>query len=370
MNINNLGFTTLEESFAKVKEKIAESFSRRYPEEDELFRKHWIAGIDPGDFKPIAAVDGGSRPISYTQGRVLFLTSAAMIVRDKGLKKYRVYQFGLTDYYEASERIKYCRETLESKMARFFVLGRDKGLLLMDGSLSAPLEHRVFLTKYEFASPISLRYALKNLIEELNSSNGIRSYTHDLYRRDELQDKVLDALSTLKGEGVIKVEDVSVAMAFLERYEALESFRSLYRAVSSGGIRLVGISKRSSSRRYFESRVPDIEIVNRLARSVGYLEPKTYEVRLPEYLGDDYFTITFTYAKLEDNAPPMKVEVLGPLAESEFSKILGILRRYSVKGYPYHLRLVHEMAKITKDMVDFVLKSIETGPTGREWLGE
>ncbi len=371
MSVNDLGFTTLEESFAKVKEKLLENFSSKYDEERDLFDKYWSEDIELGDLKPIAAVDGGSRPVSYTQGRVLFLTSAAMIVRGSDLNRYRVYQFGVTDYYEANERIRYCREILESKMARSFLFKHDEGLLLMDGSLSAPLERRVYITRYEFISPSSLKYALKSLIDEFVKFQGVRSYTHDLYNREELQDKVLTSLSELVREGAVaKVEDVSMAMAFLEKYEALESFKSLYSDVLSGKVRLIGISKRSSSRRYFESKIPDIEIVGRLAKSVGYLKPKTYEVRLPDYVGNVSFPITLTYVKLESNTPPMKVEVLGSIGESELLEILGTLKRYSVKGYPYHLRLVHEMAKITKDMVDFVLRSIETGPTGREWLGE
>ncbi len=371
MSVNDLSFMTLEESFVKVKSKLLEDFSRNYDEEKDLFDKHWSEGIGKGDLNPIAAVDGGSRPVSYTQGRVLFLTSAAMIVKGSKLKRYRVYQFGVTDYYEANERIRYCREVLESKMARVFLFEHDEGLLLMDGSLSAPLEHRVYVTKYEFTSPSSLKYVLRSLIEEMQTFQGIKSYTHDLNNRERLQSEVSSSLSKLLGEGAVaKVEDVSMAMAFLERYEALESFKSLYEGALSGEVKLIGISKRSSSRRYFESRIPDIEIVGRLAKSVGYLKPKTYEVRLPDYVGNHSFPITLTYVKLEDNTPPMKVEVLGSIGESELLNILGTLRRYSVKGYPYHLRLVHEMAKISKDMVDFVLRSIETGPTGREWLGE
>ncbi len=375
MQLDRLDFMTLEESFAIARKKLSEHFSKEHEAEGKFFKKFWVEGIGSEDvsenLSPVAAVDGGSRPVKYTQGQVIFLSSAAMVVKGKRLKRYRVYQFGITDYFGAEERIKYCREVLESKIARQFVLD-GRGIVLLDGSLSAPLEHRVFVSKYELGSSYSLSYLLKDLISESRGVKGVRSYTHDLFLRDKLQAEVIDRLQKLVNENIIrKIEDVSLAMAFLERYEALKSYLDLYKESLNKKVVLVGISKRSSSRRYFNSKTPDIELVSSLARSEGYLIPRIYEFKPPDFMEANPIKITLTYVKLEKNTPPLKVEVLGEVSESELLEILKLLKGYSVKGYPYHLRLAHELAKITKEMVELILRGLEDlSATGREWLGE
>jgi hypothetical protein len=104
------------------------------------------------------------------------------------------------------------------------------------------------------------------------------------------------------------------------------------------------ISKTSESRLQFSSlgsKAGDIYYYAHAAKSPGFSQPFLTQLR--------YADVYEIYARLRDQAPVIRIEIVGSLSEQEIKMMLDNLRYHSVIGYPYCLKLAHNICKITNE---------------------
>ena len=335
----------------------------------------WIEDFPDGSHNSIAAVDGGSSRSPINQGQVVFLVSSSLIERGESVKRARKYQAGILDDMGHIERISTCRETMEVKMALRTVESLDPELLLLDGSLEALVNRDIWATPFGARYGVQpIRWFLEELLIGFNEmgldvTSGFNSLTLSHSNSEDIDHVIVEYYRTRVGRDPRR-DELLRARIFLERYEMLVSLNKLL----NKSRRLIAISKRSGSRIYFRSRAPDIEIVRRrFSLKEGYLRPISAELRFPEYyVIESSYPITVTYAKLERYANPLRIEVLGEHDESSVGRMLSSLAKSSVRGYPYHLRIAHEMAKIGRGELSYLLRNLGLvdWTSGREVLGE
>ena len=110
----------------------------------------------------------------------------------------------------------------------------------------------------------------------------------------------------------------------------------------------VFVAKSSESRSQFGqlgSRAGDIYYYNRTSGScAGYSAP--FEISTP------YGPVYEVYARLRDNTPMVRVEILGQAGEQEVRGVLDALCYHSVSGYPYCLKLAHNACKVSDHDID------------------
>ncbi len=371
---SELPFESIEEAVIEARSRISSFlFPRSGVEGDALLsviRREWRSGISQGSVERIAAIDGSNNSEYLTLGQVIFAVSASFFMKDTEPVVARKYQIGVMDDYHYRERVSLCRETMELKMAlRSLELGPE--ILLMDGSFLAMVDRGLWSTPYGQKVPYHMRRILREVESTLglNLTEGLVSYTHLVNLMGKIEEIVASVLEEESGKPPQR-DEIRRAMAFIERYEVLCSLNELLRR--GRGV-LVAVAKRSSSRLYFNSRLPDMEVVRRYTSlEPGYLSPKVVELSFPEYSGiDDTYPISLTYVRLERATSPLRVEVVGNVDESVLEELLGSLARYSVRGYPYHLRRVHELAKIGRDLMSHLSRNLLIPEvSGRERLGE
>ncbi len=371
---SGLPFESIEEAVIEARSRISSFlFPRSGVEGDALLsviRREWRSGVGQGSVERIAAIDGSSNSEYLTLGQVIFAVSSSFFMKETEPVVARKYQIGVMDDYHYRERVSLCRETMELKMAlRSLELGPE--ILLMDGSFLAMVDRGLWSTPYGQKVPYHMRRILREFDSTLglNLTGGLVSYTHLVNLMGKIEEIVASVLEEEGGKPPQR-DEIRRAMAFIERYEALCSLNELLRR--GRGV-LVAVAKRSSSRLYFNSRLPDMEVVRRYTSlEPGYLSPKVVELSFPEYSGiDDTYPISLTYVRLERGTSPLRVEVVGSVDESVLEELLGSLARYSVRGYPYHLRRVHELAKIGRDLMSHLSRNLLIPEvSGRERLGE
>lgn len=366
----DLPFESIEDIIIMIRGDLRRSLAE---EEGRLVDPLWRSDLPDQIHGSIAAIDGGSNRRRINQGQVVFITSSSLFERGSRVRRARKYQVGVLDDIWHGERISICRETMEVKMALRTIESSNPEILLLDGSLEALAGERLtpFGSRYRF---LHTRRFLEDVVDEIREAGiGLTDGLVSLLLNpgnSEIVDGIIEEYYRSKlGEELRRDELVRIRM-FLERYETLISLNELL----SKSERLVAISKRSGSRVYFESRIPDLEIVRRSCPlKTGYLIPKKISLRFPEYYGiESSYPITITYAKFERNSNPLRIEVLGEHDEQSMGRILSSLARSAVRGYPYHLRVAHEMARIGRGEVLHLMKNLRLTDwiSGREVLGE
>ncbi len=367
-----LPFESIEEAVVRAKSYVA-SFLATDDDIKErvsisMLRRNWISELPEPEYSKIAAVDGSNNSDYLTLGQVLFITSASLFFKDEEAVRARKYQIGVLEDYYLKERISFCRETMEVKMGlKSLDLGSE--ILLMDGSFIASI-NRGLSTPYGQRVPYHMRRILEEVMNQLkyDLTDGLSSITHQA----EVSDLIGSIVGSILEEELRrspKKDEIMRAKAFIEGYEKLLSLNKL---LKGGRTIIIAIAKRSSSSSYFDDRTPDLEIIRRYSNQRGFLLPKVTQLTFPEFSGiGDSYPITLTYVRLEKNANPLRVEIVGSLNYEEVAMLLSSLARYSVRGYPYHLRVVHEMTKISKEMMLHLARNLKIVEiSGREILGE
>lgn len=109
----------------------------------------------------------------------------------------------------------------------------------------------------------------------------------------------------------------------------------------------VFVAKSSESRSQFSSlgsRAGDIYYYNRASKSPGFSAAAEIQT--------SYGKIFEIYARLRENTPMIRVEMLGDTTEHEIKTMLDALCYHSVAGYPYCLKLAHNACKISNEDID------------------
>jgi len=371
---NELPFESIEDAILEARGRVTSILSPRSGVEGDalrsLIRASWHAGFDGPSYERMGAVDGSNNSDYLTLGQVIFAVSSSLFMKDEAAIRARKYQIGVMDDYHYRERVSFCRETMEVKMA-LRSLSLDPEVVLMDGSLIAAVDRGLWATPYGQKVPFYMRRILMEVEASLglDLTEGLVSQTHLAEVSSTLEGIIESALEGELGRSPDR-DEVRRAKAFIERYEKLVSLNKLLKESKA---LLVAVAKRSGSRAYFNSRLPDMEVVRRYTSlERGFLTPKVVKLSFPDYSGiEDSYDVTLTYARLERGAYPLRIEVLGRMGPDEISQILGSLAKYSIRGYPYHLRVVHEMAKIGREMMAHLARNLLVpGVSGREVLGE
>jgi len=108
---------------------------------------------------------------------------------------------------------------------------------------------------------------------------------------------------------------------------------------------VIFISKTSSARKQFEklgSVAGDIFYYNHAVKTPGFSK-----IFVDTSLGPGK-VVSYVYARLRDSTPLIKIELLGSdHNEEEIKKLLDMITKNSVGGYPYSLKLAHEKCIIS-----------------------
>lgn len=121
--------------------------------------------------------------------------------------------------------------------------------------------------------------------------------------------------------------------------------------MASGMIRqyesAIFVSKSSESRSQFSSlgsRAGDIYYYGHAGKSAGFSMPIEVQSCNPR--------VFETYARLREQTPIVRIEIIGAAGEQEVKRMLDMLRYHSVAGYPYCLKLAHDNCKISNEDID------------------
>lgn len=369
---SELPFESIEEAMVRARNYVSSLISPSNLEEETIYSvisRSWMRGIPTGDMRRVGAIDGSDNSDYLTLGQVIFVTSSSLFLRDERPLISRKYQIGVIDDYHYRERISFCREAMENKMA-LRAMELEPEIILIDGSFLAKVERGIWSTPYGHRVPYFMRKILKEVESslKLDLAGDLISFTHIMEVSARIEEIVTSILEEERGNEPER-DEVMRAMTFIERYEALISLNELLKRRK--GL-LVAIAKRSSSRYYFNSRLPDMEVVRRYAgMEPGFLVPKEAELRFPEFTGiESSYPIMITYTRLERNAAPLRMEIVEK-DESLLEPLIGSLAKYSIRGYPYHLRRVHELTKIDRRLMTHLVRNLPMlGISGREKLGE
>jgi DNA double-strand break repair nuclease NurA len=127
------------------------------------------------------------------------------------------------------------------------------------------------------------------------------------------------------------------------------------------------VSKSSESRLQFGnmgSKAGDVYYYGHAGKGAGFSVPiETQFHHAPLYE---------VYARLRDDTPMIRIEIMGATSKQEITKILDKLRHHSVAGYPYCLKLAHNTCKISNEDIDRLASifSLQNEQGARDALNE
>jgi len=313
----------------------------------------------------LVGVDGGMNLKEYKDFAIYAVDAEAVAAEEEGLVP--IAKAADVDvifpYWLPRERVRLYMATLEAKCAIKALTEVSDSVAALDGSLISvfvrPVPYTELMARSRFSSRIMSDYL--PLFEESAE-------------RGEVELRAKEAVAEVL-ESAKDVQDAQTTALFLEYLEYLAAFRELVRGF---GTRVVAVAKRSHSREIFRRSIPDMTIVERLTRGTGYfckVEPRALadaKWRLPAYR-DELGALSFTviYARLENETSVLKIELVGDADESTIRRVLGLLRKHSVNGYPYPLTRAHRDVEITSADIETLARALRLhwAKTGREHLG-
>ena len=184
----------------------------------------------------------------------------------------------------------------------------------------------------------------------VTSANEILAteWEHDIAgtaRVEFLESKAMTMEASVAQEAAGKVDIVCVDGSLISRLlkSAAEASFEMVKKCNS----CTFISKSSESRLQFgnmESRAGDIYYYAHIGKKAGFSVPVESQFR--------YASLFEVYARLRDDTPIIRIEIIGKMTNQELMKILDKLRYRSVAGYPYCLKLAHNTCKISNEDID------------------
>jgi len=308
----------------------------------------------------VAAVDGGSYPLSMLGFEMYFIKSYAVkLVYDGSIDEYRdggevriVDVDILIPPSMSQDRITVYRQVTELRAMSSSI--RSGFLTLADGSLESLISR-----------PTHMK--LKDLDREEDSLCGTVA---DIIKDKDREDVAISVKSFIEEE---LSEEPEKAKTFELAEKALR-LKTLFDEIANGGS-LVFITKTGRSNTLFNLPLPDQYVLTKLTVKEGYIlenvAPDLNEAlgnELPRMCGlrDKATKISFVsgYARLFPGAPALKIQLLSPISSEDTAikkyedLVLNLASLSSEDGYPFPLLLAHQRAHIKKKVTEMVIDAL------------
>ncbi|WP_423793164.1 DNA double-strand break repair nuclease NurA [Methanocaldococcus indicus] len=324
------------EFLLKNKENILKKIDDMKNIKEDVY-KHW--NVEEFKCKDLyfAGGDGSYNKIDYISFTFYGVGAISYLHKEKINKIKEFFEFNVGNPLDIEERLKIYMQILELKLAYYTLKNYDIDYYLYDGSL--------------FSLLISAKTELPKEVEEkFNKYYG------------EINNKIDDEIE--KGDFSIDEELWDVEYLCILK-KLVEDYRD----------KLVGISKTSKINIYFDEKIPDMSIFAHYTNEEGYTTPIDFYMRLGEekkekhrqlssvLRGIHYLEKNFNikinnafiqFVRLEKNKC-----ILGLTSFSKPNKdILYGLKRISVNGYPYLLKVAHENVEINNKKIHSFAKIV------------
>ena len=178
-------------------------------------------------------------------------------------------------------------------------------------------------------------------------------YQAEIYEHD-IAYEVLDEADLILVDGslIARLMDVGKRSSPSLKTEYMAYVRPLKRRD-----RLAFISKYSHDKSLLCGVLGDVYYINHATASIGYTPPHVVE-------RDDVEFSVF-YARLSEHSNALHVEIPAIVDEDYVKWFIDVLHETSIKGYPYALRVAHNVASLPDGLMDSLCKA--AGLTG--WIG-
>lgn len=316
-----------------------------------------------------AAGDGSINSKKYLSYNLFAVSSESLIFNGELLSLKSCDIDIIPQHKHVKDRLRNYMALYEIKTAIKTLKTHDIDYYMLDGSLLGNLIRPYVLDK-------SLNENLKNLIITQyvpKLKNNLASFNLNNNKKIDFIDIDSKAFFDDIGDNLSSNDDNQYdPIIYLENIEHLILIRYLLGLKE----KIVGISKTSSSREYFDAINTDISIFSIFSKKEGYSKPKYVDIsettkrEFPvedEFFRDINFTIF--YARLEDGYNMLKFELPYKATEEEVIQLLKKIKKYSIEGYPYLLKKAHHDVVITNKNMDRLEKNLGIiEQSGREML--
>lgn len=310
--------------------------------------------------KKVAAVDGGSFPLSMLGFELYFIKSYAV--------KY-LYSESTGNYVDEGEYMVIDVDVLippSLSQDRITVYRQISELRAMNNSLDSGF---LTLADGSVESLISRPAHLK--LRDLNREDeSLCDRVMELIQREEREDSALAVKGFIEREFSKDVEKAKV----FEIAEKAVRIKMLLERIAKGGV-LAFVTKTGRSNKLFNLPLPDQYVLTKLTEKEGYIiEGKYLSFKdvmggeLPEFCGlrESAERVSFVsgYARLYSGAPVLKVQLLfsqseGSSLEGSFEDlVLKLASLSSEDGYPFPLFMAHLKAHIKKNVTEMVADAL------------
>lgn len=358
-------------------------------------KKYWIKLDDLALTNPtiVYGIDGGSSEINF-KGFILGLITGVSIGYKYDNGMYLVNNILRTAFIDkitppiyVSDRITLYREIIEGKLAVHSC--KHNSLILMDGSLAS-----ILIRPRPRPRGRSHYFIIDEIIDLINREDKdyfqklLSCIDDTLLTQHKLEDNPICS-SVVKPEiSNEELRELSIVVA--EYIEKLYVYGKLLERVLNNECKLVFIAKISYSNELLNLHYPDAYVFEKLTtgkgRSIEVIKKLSEYKELPINILRNVFNqaiesylvsgIITLYARIEDNAPVLKLEIVGDYIDllekrAEYiDKIISMIRAVSSNGYPHPLRIAHKDSHITNKDIDNILRlaGLDLESTGREVL--
>jgi hypothetical protein len=164
-------------------------------------------------------------------------------------------------------------------------------------------------------------------------------------RSELLESRAMTMEASLAQNSTGKADSICIDGSLVSRLMKSRPESALEIAKKCGAC--IFISKTSESRLQFGqigSKAGDIYYYGHICKNAGFSVP--IETR---FCHGRLFEV---YARLRDHTPIIRIEIMNNASEQEVKSMLNKLRYHSVAGYPYCLKVAHNVCKITNEDID------------------
>ena len=343
----------------EINQKISNDFMNSEIDPSQDWIPHKIEE-DNGNFS-IAAGDGSINKKNY-MGFIFYAIDAECLIFNEKLKKIGSSEIDIIPHHDfVEDRLRSYMGIFEIKNALRAFKEHEINYFMFDGSIMGNL-----------IRPLPMEKRLKAEIKEKIKNKYVPKLRKEL--KEDLDNKQVGITSSKFSEEMEEFEDPVNAMIYLESLENLLVIGELLKNKQS----VIGISKTSTNREYFDYIIPDMAIFDRYSRKEGFTKPRHIKIFRDDFKREDFpvenkffkgLTFTIFYTRLENHKNILKFELPYKADEADIKRILTIIKNKSAEGYPLLLKKAHNDVVIKKTDLERLSKIIGLmEKSGREML--